>query len=362
MILFDAFSGIGGFHLGLERAGFKFKKVYYSEINKYSIANYRKNYPEAVPAGPIEDCSGIGGERIDVFTFGSPCQGFSVAGEGEGLGHEESGKIIHALEFIKKHKPGLFIWENVKGALSGTHRGAFIGVLKFIAELGCYDCQWQLVNTRWVLPQNRERIFLIGHLTETGGSFGKVFPVRESDFENGQKNIQQSKNYAGTIKGKNNSGQLSMDSGTTLIQIGQISDSNNQASRVYDPAGLSKTLSDGGGQGAKTGLYMVGYVDKNSQGNRVYDEKGISTTISGASGGLGPNTGIYKINRNIRRLTEIECERLQGFPDDWTRYGLFEAANGFVEKEISATQRYKMLGNAVTVDIIEMIGRRLLKK
>jgi len=82
-----------------------------------------------------------------------------------------------------------------------------------------------------------------------------------------------------------------------------------------------------------------------SQGYRVYDPDGISTTLAGEGGGVGAKTGLYKQQNMIRRLTPLECERLQGFPDGWT-------------EGISDTQRYKCLGNAVTVNVVEEIVKR----
>jgi DNA (cytosine-5)-methyltransferase 3A len=106
---------------------------------------------------------------------------------------------------------------------------------------------------------------------------------------------------------------------------------------MYSPEGKSVTLGSSG-----AGLIQIGHIGKsNSQGNRVYSPEGKSVTLSANSGGLGPNTGLYKINE-IRRLTPIECERLQGLPDNYT-------------EGISNTQRYKCLGNAFNVDVIKFI-------
>ena len=93
----------------------------------------------------------------------------------------------------------------------------------------------------------------------------------------------------------------------------------------------------------------------NSQGTRVYETNGIACNLSSGGGGLGAKTGLYEVENKIRRLTEIECERLQGFEDNYTEYGNFDG----VVKKISKTQRYKMLGNAVSVPVVKAIAERL---
>lgn len=362
MIYLDGFSGIGGFHLGLVKAGFKFSKTYYSEIDKYAIGCYKRNLPESEYAGAIDNLKRI--RKIDVFTFGFPCQDLSISGNREGLKGKRSGLFFEAVEIIKKYKPSLFIFENVKGLLSSNDGKDFEIVLRTIADIGLYECEWQLVNTRWVLPQNRERVFFIGHLR--GNGFSKVFPIAGSDNE-GCNN--KKRDYTGSIKPgvdmiKNDATYIKE---TNLKQIG-ILNKGSQGNRVYSEDGISVTLSaHGGGQGAKTGLYeittntkkgsekvdygdSINYAFPNSKTRRGRVGKQVSQTLD-----TNCNIGTISEN-NIRRLTEIECERLQGFPDNWTKYGIFNE----VVKEISAAQRYKMLGNAVTVDIVEMIGKRLL--
>lgn len=161
MILLDLFSGYGGFHLGLQQAGFKFTKTYFSEKDKHAIANYRYNFPEAEYAGTVENVPGSG-IKADVITFGSPCQGFSMAGKGAGMQHEGSGLVRKAVDIIAEQRPGIFIWENVKGVITKKHREDFWAVVQAFARIGGYRLQWQLCNTIAYLPQNRERIFLVG--------------------------------------------------------------------------------------------------------------------------------------------------------------------------------------------------------
>ena len=176
----DLFSGIGGFHLGLEQAGFKFNWTGFSEISKYATQIYKRRFPNAEELGAIETIRPKElpkGEYI--VSFGFPCQDLSLAGKRKGLSAERSGLFFEAMQIIGVLKPKIFIFENVKGLFSSEEGRDFETVLRTVADLGIYECEWQLLNTRWFLPQNRERIYFIGHSTKQ--SRPKVFPFRECD-------------------------------------------------------------------------------------------------------------------------------------------------------------------------------------
>ena len=176
--LLDLFSGIGGFPLGLKQAGFKFEKHYFSEIDKYAIANYQYNFKKAIHVGAVEEITSKSVERPDIITFGSPCQDLSLAGQRRGLKGDKSKLFFEAVRIIDELKPPLFIFENVKGLFSSNQGKDFEIVLRSFANLGIYDIQWQLLNTSWFLPQNRERIYLVGSLR--GQARPKIFPIGES--------------------------------------------------------------------------------------------------------------------------------------------------------------------------------------
>ncbi len=103
-----------------------------------------------------------------------------------------------------------------------------------------------------------------------------------------------------------------------------------------------------------TGLKQIGVVGKDTIATRIYDPSGISSTLTDG-GGMGAKTGLYKVNKLIRRLTPIECMRLQGFPDDWNEKGMIDGK----EVNMSDTQRYKQAGNAVSVPIVSMVAERI---
>jgi DNA (cytosine-5)-methyltransferase 1 len=178
----DLFSGFGGFAKGFLDAEFTFRNHYYSEIDENAKANYRYQFPKAIDIGPVEFVRpSFFKDHINLITYGFPCQDLSVAGKQVGLDGCRSGLFFQAVQLIKALAPDIFIFENVKGLLSSSDGKDFERCLREIANLGIYECEWQLVNTLWLLPQNRERVFFIGHAS--GRSRPKVFPITEDEAE-----------------------------------------------------------------------------------------------------------------------------------------------------------------------------------
>ncbi len=367
--MLDLFSGIGGFHKGFEQAGYEFEWVGFSEIDKYASAVYKHRFPNAKALG---DITAIQPGRdlpnhIDILCGGFPCQAFSVAGKRKGF-DDTRGTLFFEIarllrHYIKTGKPiNHFVLENVKGLLSHDNGRTFSTIYKVLTDLG-YTVECQLLNTRWVLPQNRERIYIVGHIGR--GSRSKVFPIRESDslLQKRRKTRQASRQYSTTITQNLMRGAHS--GGETLIQVGNVDKKGHNSiwGRVYDTNGISSTLnSEGGGMGAKTGLYRIPEATKKGYAEaKVGDSINLSVPNSKTRRGrIGKgeaqtlDTGMqqYTIDKTaIRRLTPIECERLQGFPDDWTAY----AGN----HKISDTQRYKMCGNAVSVPVVELVATKI---
>ena len=324
MKIIDLFSGIGGFSLGFKRAGYHFTEHYFSEIDKHAIANYKYNFPNAKYIGDITSIHRRDFADIDIITFGSPCQDFSLAGKRKGLKGGKSSLIEYAITLVARLRPSVFIWENVKGAFSSNSGADFWAIIQAFANIGDYRLEWQLLNTSWVLPQNRERIYLIGHLA--GRSEPGVFPIEENDFSfTKEKKYQFHPELCGTLKAN---GNMNTDDTYIIPRKAKALTGGGHSGGLHSDMTIIKQLARGKNKGAD--LTICPTISSNAfQENNLLD--------------------------GIRRLTEIECERLQGFSDNWTQYGDY---NGTI-KPIAKTQRYKLIGNAVTVDIVELIAKRL---
>ena len=281
----DLFSGIGGFHLGFEKAGYKVKS-YFSEIDKHAVAVYKHKFKDAEYVGSVEHIKGNELPRIDLITFGSPCQDFSLAGKREGMSGERSSLILEAIRLISECRPGVFIWENVKGTFSSNSGEDFAAILQAFANIGGYRLEWQLLNTSWFLPQNRERIYLVGYSTKTKRNWRGVFPIGE-DYQTNSKMERSRKAVTKCLTARGQEGHAGMQ----LIQV------------------------------------------KSATSKEV----------------------VVEPNYRIRNLTPIECERLQGFPDNHTEYGNYDGE----VKKMSNTQRYKQCGNAVTTDVVQAIAEKI---
>lgn len=393
MNVLELFSGIGGFSKGLADAGFNITEHYFAEIDKHAIANYKYNFPNAKHIGSVTDISGRDFTGIDIITFGSPCQDFSLAGKREGMDGKRSVLILEAIRLITELRPPVFIWENVKGAFSSNSGADFWGILQAFANIGGYRLEWQLLNTKWFLPQNRERIYLVGHLAGSERSFGNVFPISEDNCFSYKRRKDQEKIHIlaqtltagdfksqrgnflqiGALRGRNPDNPSQRIAGQYQEQVLEINENNisNTLSTVQKDnvvvSGLSMERTEEGKRLRKN--YEAGKIDHGYNEHRqpVPRKDLVSNTID-----TNEKSRLIIEETNIRRLTEIECERLQGFPDDWTKYGIYEKQVWINKKEgtfeivqnvyeIPKTQRYKMLGNAVTVRIVEEIGKKLIQ-
>ena len=270
---FSMFTGIGGFEVGFPK---EWECVGYSEVDKYAIQIYEKHFPNHKNYGDARKIDTKQLKDFNLLCAGFPCQSFSIAGKRKGFEDTRGTLFFEIARILADKRPRYFLLENVKGLLSHDEGKTFQTILGVLADLG-YECQWQVLNSKdFGVPQNRERVFIIGHLG--GEPRPEVFPLGEDD-------------------------------GTTADVQGHSA--NTLTARYY---------------GAETTGTYVEEGELNAQ-------------------------EIQQLNQpsyRIRRLSPVECERLQGFPDGWT-------------EGISDSQRYKCLGNAVTTNVIEAIGTRLLK-
>lgn len=311
MKYFSLFSGAGGFELGI---GDKHECVGFSEIDKYASAVLAYHWPDIKNYGDCKTINWSDVSDFDLLVGGSPCQDLSVAGKRKGLTGERSGLFAEFVRALQEKKPKYFIWENVKGTLSSNQGWDFAEVQTQMAECG-YSLRWQVLNARdFGVPQNRERIFVVG--------FRDGSP-REILFERGEREnsdeeleptvIGSSQKHAGIMKG-------------------------------CSPA-LSQAMGSGGGQTPMIQRQPLRYLDRNQK--NIEGDYAFCVDASQTSG--------VRIDERVRRLTPRECERLMSWPDDWTRWGNFDGET----KEISDTQRYKMCGNGVVSRVVSEIIKTL---
>lgn len=361
--LLELFSGMGGFAKGLEEAGFEITTHYFSEVNKHAIANYHYNFKNAKYVGPVQNVRGSGIERPDIITFGSPCQDFSLAGKQTGLNGKRSVLVLEAIRLIEELRPSVFIWENVKGAFSSNGGADFWAIIAAFANIGGYRLEWQLLNSKWYVPQNRERIYLVGCLA--GKCRPGVFPIGESVEGAVQGKQTNDPAVVRTFTAGGHSG--GQHSGMTLVkQLNPSLESGDkqpfQQNRIYDANGNVPALMK-----EKADLLIV----QKPHGYFKGSETDFSPTLKTSS--CEHNMFVKNsITTGIRRLTPIETERLQGFKDDWSKFGIYEKQVWTNKKEktfkiirgvqeIPKTQRYKLCGNAVTVNVVKAVGQKLIK-
>jgi len=380
---FSMFTGVGGFELGIERTNNSKSKIQeyeakqdcsnisgndvertsfscigFSEIDKYANELLKDKFPDVKNYGDATKINPNELPDFDLLVGGFPCQAFSIAGKRKGFEDTRGTLFYEIARIIKVKRPNYLLLENVKGLLSHDRGRTFGTIISTLSELG-YVVQWMVLNSKFFgVPQNRERVFIIGSLR--GERIPEILPFKSSSRENPQPKegkissaistgIPQHRNDGFYIKGEPKmihnvyggfgEGIRESDISPTLRtpkgggHLPMVREVVPQSQIVKGTKGVSSTINaHGGGQGAKTGLYQV------------------APTLHGFKHGSHKhfNEILPKRGLAIRRLTPIECERLQGFPDNWTE--------GF-----SDTQRYRMMGNAVTVNVIKAIMEKLIK-
>lgn len=331
MKVFSMFSGIGGFDLAMRNLGHEI--VGACEIDKYAQQIYRKQFP-GVPIH--DDASKVQAESLpqfDMLCAGFPCQAFSIAGQRKGFEDTRGSLFFEIARIAKEKRPQILFLENVKGLFSHDKGETFRTIIRSLDEVG-YDAEWQLHNSKYHVPQNRERVYIIGHLR--GRRSRQVFPLGRISKETNEKVIPPENNIP-VVNDKN---------GLREVQRATCLDANYWKGHDY--------------HGARTLIF------KSLTERRTEEAKAIRKKSMQEDGvDWSPRRGKELVPRNdelancltvgqtkehlitdgikIRKLTPVECERLQGFPDNWTQ-------------GISDTQRYKCCGNAVTVPVVQWIA------
>lgn len=274
MKVLSLFDGISCARVALERAGIKVDKYYASEIDKYAIQISKKNYPDIVHIGDVKNINGLNFQDIDLLIGGSPCQDLSIAKKDrQGLKGERSGLFYEYVRILKEARPKYYILENV-ASMKKEDRNEISSIL---------GIEPIMINAALISAQQRKRLFW-----------------------------------------------------TNIKYIRQPIDKRLRVADILNDIGFPKS-SD-----YINRTYKISKLNKGGQGNRIYSIYGKSICLSANGGGRGAKTGLYEILGKIRKLNPIECERLQGLPVCYT-------------EGISNTQRYKCLGNAFNVDVVAHI-------
>ena len=447
MNFLDLFSGIGGFRLGLEQNGHTC--VGHCEIDKYADKSYRAMHnvkENEWYANDITKCTDelirdeLGHRNIDIICGGFPCQAFSIAGKRRGFEDTRGTLFFDVCRFAKILRPKYLFLENVRGLLSHDDGNTFEAILCALADIG-YDAEWEVHNTKRWLPQNRERIFIIGHAR--GERTRKIFPLPEEDGLVDEVGRHIANSVTTRTGGAESVGTYIVESKqlSEIKQIGNIHQSvrerkNPHTGRVYSTDGISPCLNTMGGGGLEPKIAIpicLNSKDENgkqpSLQDRVYDISGISCAVTTTDffmpkiaipvsspetknkvqngrrfkedgeemftlttrethgvvvreetkkgtvvksiqrcGDRHKNTYSIKdeahcLSANpmsdylpkvtdgmrIRKLTPLECFRLQGFPDE-----LFYKA----QSVNSDSQLYKQAGNSVSVPVIAAIAKQ----
>jgi len=345
------FAGIGGFDLALNRLGHEC--VYVNEWDKYAAQIYEKNFKHKPDT---RDIAAVRAEEIpdhDLLVGGFPCQSFSIAGKRGGFNDTRGTLFFEIARILSAKRPKLFLLENVKGLLSHDGGRTFSTIISTLDELG-YDLQWQVLNSKnFGVPQNRERVFIVGYTR--GESRLKVFPLIGDDSENNEAGQKVDMVYWKNSKEKWVDEQKkvspTLKTHTDLVKRPLIkrldTDSAHYQDRVYGTDGISPTLPTGTGGNHQPKILAPAPRYGNGERKISYSERDVSPAIKATQHKRGDNEPFVSQGVSIRRLTPVECERLQGFPDGWT-------------EGVSDTQRYKQLGNAVTVNVVYELVKRLL--
>jgi DNA (cytosine-5)-methyltransferase 1 len=328
----DLFGGIGGFRLGIERAKPDWKCVWYCDIDKYAVQIYNSRFGEKYEARDIREVDEKEIPEHDLLCGGFPCQSFSIAGKRKGFEDRRGNLFFEICRIARAKRPKILFLENVKGLLSHERGKTFAVIINSLQELG-YWIEWQVLNSKnFGVPQNRERVFIIGHLGKEGGQ--QVFPLGRWNKVSNEKNERAScgNKVASAITADYH--KLPANRGETYIEEPHMIHNiyggfKEKKVRVFK--GISPTIRTPKG-GGHLPLVM------NTLTEAIGTRQGSSSEF------IRSVEKIIKATGRIRRLTPIECERLQGFPDGWT-------------EGVSDTQRYKLLGNAVTVNVIEAIAK-----
>jgi DNA (cytosine-5)-methyltransferase 3A len=326
MVVLSLFDGMSCGQIALERAGIKVDSYFASEIDKHAIKVTQKNYPNTKQLGDVSSVKGSDLPKIDLLIGGSPCQGFSFAGKQLNFEDPRSKLFFEFVRLLEETKPKYFLLENVK--MKKEYED-------IITE--CLGVKPVAINSELFSAQDRKRIYW------TNINFNELPKENKSTVEDILEEEVDAKYFIDPKRSV-----IICENEVKKRKIAFIG-SNSQANRIYNIHGKSVCLcGEGGGLGAKTGLYALPCLtpdrnEKRQNGRRFKPPHSKFYTLTAMD-----RHGVLTDNF-IRKLTPIECERLQTVPDNYTSC-------------VGDTQRYRMLGNGWTVDVVAHIFKGLLNE
>jgi DNA (cytosine-5)-methyltransferase 1 len=315
----DLFAGIGGFRIGMERAGFEC--VFSSEIDEHACKMYEANFKE----DPYCDITKLDPNDIpefDVLVGGFPCQAFSISGKQKGFYDKTRGTLFFdILRILDKKKPKAFILENVKNLETHDKGRTMTIIIDSLTDLG-YTVTYRVLNAKdFGVPQNRERVIIVGSLE------GKYFT-----FDNLEKNpVHSMKDFL------DSTGEFEYlkEDEYTLIDKKYV---KRQASDLIFVGYRNKKLRR---VGVREGTEHLSRVHK--QPNRIYSIEGVHPTFSAQE--MSGRYFIYD-GKSVRKLTIDECYRFMGFPEDFIKIG-------------PIGKLYERIGNSICVNMVESLAKEL---
>lgn len=311
----DLFAGIGGFHLALKNTNSEC--VFASEWDKKCQDVYEKNF-NIKPYGDITKIDAKDIPSHNLLCAGFPCQAFSISGKRLGFNETRGTLFFDVARIVKFHKPEVIFLENVKNFLKHDN-GKTINVVRSTFEDLNYNVFYSLLNSsNYGIPQSRERIYIV--------AFRKDLNIREFSFP---KPINKSVSLIDFLLPDKLTNEF-------IIKRKDIFLENNK-----------KVQKDIFGDYPQKTL-RVGYVNKGGQGERIYSPFGHSIALTAYGGGVGSKTGLYLINKKIRKLAPRECARISGFPDNFK-----------IHENKSVC--YSQFGNSVVVNVVRLIAEKIFQ-
>lgn len=321
----DLFAGIGGFRLGME--GNNFECVYSSDNNKHAVDMYKANFNED-SFSDITKVQPAGLKDFDIMCGGFPCQPFSSAGLKQGFSDTRGTLFFDMLRIMKEKKPKVVFLENVKNLTTHDKGKTFTVILKNLEKLG-YTVSTQVLNAKdFGVPQNRERIIIVGTLEDKKFDFNKIKKQKP-------------------------------------VKIADILDKKPDAEFTWLDVKEYTLLPEDARKTQPSGLIFAGYLNKNQrvtgvrpdtehlsrvhkQPNRIYSDQGVHPTLSAQE-----TAGRYYIlttkkdgSKGVRKLTVNEAYKLFGFPNSFKKVG-------------PLTQQYARIGNSICVPMVNAVAKEI---